>query len=92
MTPIVPASDGPTLRRVPNEDDPLTRSGLAAALQAKFAERDAIGRSDVPLDSPDQVYRRSDRDIHNWWDLQLEIKVLETALEVAGTEMRRSDS
>lgn len=89
---IVPASDGPTHRRVPDEDDPLSSSGLAAALQAKIAERDAIGRSDVALGSPDHIYRRSDIDIRKWWDLQLEIKGLETALGVAGAEMRRSGS
>jgi hypothetical protein len=77
---------------VPDEDDPLSSSGLAAALQAKIAERDAIGRSDVALGSPDHIYRRSDIDIRKWWDLQLEIKGLETALGVAGAEMRRSGS
>ena len=60
--------------------------------RAKIAERDAIGRSDVALGSPDHIYRRSDIDIRKWWDLQLEIKGLETALGVAGAEMRRSGS
>jgi hypothetical protein len=77
------------LSRVSDKHDSvLTNHGeLSAALQAKIAKRDAIGRADVPFDSPHHIFTRSDSDICKWWKLQSEIRVLEKAVTAARAEM-----